>query len=571
MVFKHYVPWLIALFVLSITTLAAANDIMEAAKQGNLAEVKRLVEQDPGLVNSKDDRQCTPLHFAADQGQTEVARYLMAQGADIAARDVDGDTPLHWAASAGQQEMIELLMTNGALVDARNNGQATPLVYAAMRGHEDAARLLIANGAEVNVKTANDETPLMHALWRVNPPLVKLLVDHGADVDVRLDRVVTPLFFAVAFRDKDIADLLLEQGQVIDLQNEHGLTMLHYAAARGFADQVETLLDKGANIDARCINGKTPLHYPSQWGHDSVVALLAARGADTVTVPAPGFQGEYLGRNKPGLEPEVLAPDAFLTPFAPHGSLAFSPDGSELLWCHHAMPVQAMWYMKQENGRWSPPIVAPFTDPALEYADGHPCFSPDGRRVFFRSQRPLSDNDTSQQSLDIWYIEKKSGGWSDPVNLGPIINSDHHESGPTISNNGTLYFTREGDERGIGASDIYKSTLVDGRYTEPENLGPAVNTPFHELVPAVAPDESYLIFTSNRPEESGRSLRLYVSWQRDDGTWTEAVSLGEKINSGRVWQPFISYDGQYLFFNQADDYSWVSTRIIEELKPEELR
>ena len=132
--------------------------------------------------------------------------------------------------------------------------------------------------------------------------------------------------------------------------------------------------------------------------------------------------------------------------------------------------------------------------------------------------------------------------------------------------NGTLYFSsaRQG---GKGSLDIYRSRLVDGKYTEPENLGDGVNTPGPETDPFIAPDESYLLFASQgRPDGllGGGAVYargdLYISYQVD-GHWTPAKSLGPDINS--VFEesnPFVSPDSKYLYFTSERNFTSVPMR-----------
>ncbi|HZS05430.1 MAG TPA: hypothetical protein VFD58_11390 [Blastocatellia bacterium] len=116
-----------------------------------------------------------------------------------------------------------------------------------------------------------------------------------------------------------------------------------------------------------------------------------------------------------------------------------------------------------------------------------------------------------------------------------------------MSADGTLYFG-SGRAGGKGATDIWRSRLVGGKYGEPENLGDAINTAAVEIEPMIAPDESFLIFAAvGRPDGRG-AYDLYVSYRRD-GVWSKAVNLGEKINTGaREFSPRLSPDGRYLFF-----------------------
>jgi Tol biopolymer transport system component len=107
---------------------------------------------------------------------------------------------------------------------------------------------------------------------------------------------------------------------------------------------------------------------------------------------------------------------------------------------------------------------------------------------------------------------------------------------------------------------------VDGRWAQPENLGAPVNTAGREYDPFVAPDESYLIFASERPGGLG-GADLYISVRRPDGSWGTPANLGPTVNSAASdYTPMLSPDGQYLFFTSgsagSDDIYWIEAGVI---------
>jgi len=163
-----------------------------------------------------------------------------------------------------------------------------------------------------------------------------------------------------------------------------------------------------------------------------------------------------------------------------------------------------------------------------------------------------------------------TGVWSLPQKLGPIINSKYHERSPSVTRDGTLYFYSDRDG-GMGSLDIYRSSLKDGYYIEPENLGNKVNSKYLEGNPFISADESILLFNSNDRPDSFGSHDIYISFRKKDGSWSEVKNLGAIVNtSASESKPYISPDGKFLFFsssrNNIFEIFWVSTQIIEELK-----
>ena len=117
-------------------------------------------------------RLCT---VAASKGHKDVAELLLANKAEVNAKDNDGATPLHWAAHNGHKDVAELLLANKAEVNAKDNDGETPLHWAAAKGHKDVVELLLANGADANVKAKNGATPRSYATEKGYKEVVELL------------------------------------------------------------------------------------------------------------------------------------------------------------------------------------------------------------------------------------------------------------------------------------------------------------------------------------------------------------------------------------------------------------
>jgi Tol biopolymer transport system component len=127
--------------------------------------------------------------------------------------------------------------------------------------------------------------------------------------------------------------------------------------------------------------------------------------------------------------------------------------------------------------------------------------------------------------------------WSEPANLGPVVNSASNDQGPAISTDGlSLYFasTRTG---GFGGNDIWVSSRANRNdpWGPPVNLGEVINTAAVESTPTLSRDGRFLYFASGRPGGVQGSIDIWVSERsdpRDDGSWQAPVNLGPAINSG---------------------------------------
>lgn len=290
-----------------------------------------------------------------------------------------------------------------------------------------------------------------------------------------------------------------------------------------------------------------------------VIVIILSSCSNRITIQ--DLKGPYLGQKPPGMTPEVFAP-GFISTDKNELCAVFSPEGDEFYYAIHVHEPKDQYmimFTKQVDGVWTNPQIAPFSG---EYTDVDMAFSPDGSRLYFCSKRPVPDNPSPD--YNIWFCERlHNNQWSEPELLGPPINSSTSETYPTFTQDGTMYFSssREG---GHGSKDVYYSKFENGAYQPAVNLGEAINSQYGEGDTYVAPDESYMIVKCwGRPEGKG----LDISFKQEDGTWTRRINMEKILKRNIVGGcPYVSPDGKYLFFTRDGDIYWVDASVIEELR-----
>ncbi len=201
--------------------------------------------------------------------------------------------------------------------------------------------------------------------------------------------------------------------------------------------------------------------------------------------------------------------------------IAHSPDGGRILWGaigrDAAADQQDIWEIHRIRGGWSTPARVPFD---TETAEFDPAFSPDGRWVYFQSDRAggLGGSD-----LYVVSIDPVSGRFGTPRNLGPRVNTPGEEWAATPTPSGRLIFSSNGWS-GRGEHDLYEVDLRTPG-AKPANLGDAINGPLDELDAAITPDGRTLVFSAGDMDADTADVRLFVSYRTRSG-WTPRRALG---------------------------------------------
>ncbi len=221
-------------------------------------------------------------------------------------------------------------------------------------------------------------------------------------------------------------------------------------------------------------------------------------------------------------------------------------DGSGLVFTRRLNDFNEDFFISESsNGTWGPARrLTGSINTSLN--EGAQMIAQDGQwLVFTGCTRP-----DGYGSCDIYISYKTPNGWSEAVNLGNKVNSEHWDSQPCLSpDKRDLYFSshRPG---GLGGSDIYVSHLQsNGRWSEPENLGPQINTSGNEFSPFIHADNQNLYFTSTGWPGYGKE-DLFVSRKGPDGKWGTPKNLGYPVNTvNEEGSLFIAADGKTAFYS----------------------
>ncbi|MEQ8523780.1 hypothetical protein [Gracilimonas sp.] len=272
----------------------------------------------------------------------------------------------------------------------------------------------------------------------------------------------------------------------------------------------------------------------------------------------------YLGQNPPGSEPLVFAPDLISKADEYEFGSVFSKDASEFFYGVDIDGKTEIRTTHWDGDKWTEPEVL-ISHSAFSFND--PFLSPDESKLYFISNK--SENQQSDpKDYDIWYINREEAGWSDPVNAGTPINTESHEYYISFTSGGDMYFAsnRAAEPDRSFNFDIYKADFNTGQFINAVAADSGINSRMYEADVFVSPDESFLIFSSFRKTGLGEG-DLYISFKKQDGSWSKAKNMGSVINTeGHELCPFVTKDGKYLFYTSNKDIYWVSADIIETLK-----
>lgn len=224
---------------------------------------------------------------------------------------------------------------------------------------------------------------------------------------------------------------------------------------------------------------------------------------------------------------------------------------------------------KDERGRWLAPVsISENINSGLN--EGTSAISADGRKLIFTS----CVGRDGWGSCDLYESNKIGERWSEPKNLGQLVNSSDWESQPSLSADGrTLYFVSD-RKGGVGRRDIWISTLdAKGNWTRARNLGKEINTVYDEISPFIHVNNSTFYFATNGLTGFG-GYDIHYSERDNSGKWSAPVNMGAPINNHEdQFSLFITADGEKAFYSHESlaENGQSFSKLYEVVVPEHQR
>lgn len=246
--------------------------------------------------------------------------------------------------------------------------------------------------------------------------------------------------------------------------------------------------------------------------------------------------------------PVLFAPGAISGP-AHDSAPAFSPDGDTVYFTRSNAAQSTIFVSHRRDGHWREATIAPFSG---EWNDMEPAFAPDGSYLVFVSNRPAaaggdavkgSFNGAVQKGGNLWRVDRRGNGWDVPERLPDAVNPNTSTFAPSVAGDGSLWFMTTDEQS--GKFRLFRSQYRDGHYLA------AVPLPFSDgsstdVDPAVAPDESFVVFGSGRTPKRG--IDLFIAY-RDGTGWSAPQSLDDVNGPGSDAEPRLSPDLKTLYFS----------------------
>ena len=256
-----------------------------------------------------------------------------------------------------------------------------------------------------------------------------------------------------------------------------------------------------------------------------------------------------------GVAPRVFAPGVISGP-ASDLSPAFTPDGRTVFFTRANSSQSTILVSHLSRGTWSTPQIAPFSG---EWRDLEPTMAPDGSYLIFASNRPA---EAGGEPLDgfydgamrpavggnLWRVDRTSRGWGAPHRLPDVVNSNPSIFSPSIVKDGSVYFMQPSGAK--TKFHLFRAQFSNGAFMAPVAVGVSTADDIGDFDPAVAADESFMVFSSPRLADKGTSL--FIAFHRN-GAWSTPEYMGDTVSfpRGNNIEARLSPDNRTLFFSSS--------------------
>ena len=256
--------------------------------------------------------------------------------------------------------------------------------------------------------------------------------------------------------------------------------------------------------------------------------------------------------------PEIFSP-GIISGAANDLSPAFSPDGKTVVFTRANSEQSTIMISHLAGGVWSEPEIASFSG---EWRDLEPAMAVDGSYLIFASNRPASGDGTpldghynndvqTGKGGNLWRVDRTATGWSEPHRLSDVVNANTSIFSPSVVADGSLYFMQPSGAK--GRFHIFRAQHSHGAYATPAPVPVSTADSVGDFDPAVAPDESFMVFSSARMPANGTSL--FITLRKDHG-WKAPTYMGTEAsppNTGNI-EARLGSDRHTLYFS--------STRVV---------
>ncbi len=269
--------------------------------------------------------------------------------------------------------------------------------------------------------------------------------------------------------------------------------------------------------------------------------------------------GLYFGQKPPGLTPEIFAPGIISLKGRNESNISFSSDLSEVYFTVNKKDEEvSIYFSKLKGDQWTPAKRANFTN-GRKKEELYPFVSFDDKRIYFTALDAIFSDEK------IWYVNRLEDSWSDAIQLDSPLNDDlvYYIN---QAKNGDLFYTN------ISKRKMYYAPNKSGNFPQAQEV--EIEFGHHGFI---SPSQDYLlVYTRSKESEEREDSDIFICFREKDGTWTKPIGFGNEVNTNfSEGCPSITPDGQYFFFtrsndeDQLSDLFWVSSEIIEKLRPKQ--